>query len=104
MVYLGFWINGVSTNIGQNFAETLQFEDLAVKNFFLFYYVHIFVKEKNLELLSNSFFINIDKKNLKHFAEFCSSSHIYAHNKRKKSFDLKVFKLQHFNTVFPNVD
>ena len=53
MVYLGFWINGVSTNIGQNFAETLQFKDLAVKIFFLFYYVHIFLKEKNLELLSN---------------------------------------------------
>ena len=61
MVYLGFWINGVSTNIGKKFAETLQFKDLAVKNLFLFYYVHIFVKEKNLELLSNSFFINIDK-------------------------------------------
>ena len=27
---------GVSTNIGQNFAETLQFEVLAVKNFFFF--------------------------------------------------------------------
>ena len=40
--------------IGENFAERLQFEDLAVKNFFLFYYVHIFVK--NLELVSNVFF------------------------------------------------
>ena len=36
---------GVFTNIGKNFAETLQFEDLAVKKFFLFYYVHIFVKK-----------------------------------------------------------
>ena len=32
---------GVSTNIGQNIAETLQFEDLAVKTFCLFYNVHI---------------------------------------------------------------
>ena len=37
---------GVFTNIGKNFAETLQFEDLAVINFFLFYYVHIFVKKR----------------------------------------------------------
>ena len=36
---------GVFTNIGKNFAETLQIEDLAVKNVFLFYYVHIFVKK-----------------------------------------------------------
>ena len=46
---IGFWINdhskkGGSTNIGKNCAETLQFEDFAVKNVFLFYYVHIFVK------------------------------------------------------------
>jgi hypothetical protein len=33
----------VFTNIGKHFAETLQFEDLVVKNFFLFYYVYIFV-------------------------------------------------------------
>ena len=36
---------GVSTNIGQHFAETLQFEDLAVKSVFLFYYVNIFLKK-----------------------------------------------------------
>ena len=36
---------GVLTNIWKNFAETLQIEDLAVKNGFLFYYVHIFVKK-----------------------------------------------------------
>ena len=36
---------GVFTNIGKNFAETLKIEDLAVKNVFLFYYVHIFVKK-----------------------------------------------------------
>ena len=48
---------GVSTNIGQNFAETLQFEDVAVKNFFLFYYVYIFVTKK-LE-----FFMNVEEKN-----------------------------------------
>ena len=34
---------GVFTSIGKNFAETLQFENLAVRNFFLFYYMHIFV-------------------------------------------------------------
>ena len=50
MVKVGFWINdppkqGFSTNIGKNFAETLQFEDLAVKNFFLCYYDNIFVKK-----------------------------------------------------------
>ena len=38
---------GISTNIGKNFAETLQFEDLAVRNFFLFYYVHIFVRKQS---------------------------------------------------------
>jgi hypothetical protein len=36
---------GVFTNIRKNFAETLPIEDLAVKNVFLFYYVHIFVKK-----------------------------------------------------------
>ena len=36
---------GVFTNIGKNFADTLQIEDLAVKNVFLFYYLHIFVKK-----------------------------------------------------------
>ena len=46
MVKVGFWINeGVFTNIGKHFAETLQIEDLAVKNVFLFYYVHVFVKK-----------------------------------------------------------
>ena len=39
---------GVSTNIGKNFAETLQFEDLEVNNVFLFYYVHIFVKKSRI--------------------------------------------------------
>ena len=33
---------GVFTNIGKNFAETLQIEDLAVKIVFIFYYMHIF--------------------------------------------------------------
>ena len=45
---------GVFTNIGKNFAETLQIEDFAVKNVFLFYYVHIFV--------SKNFFMNGGKK------------------------------------------
>ena len=35
---------GVFTNIEKNFDETLKSEDLAVKNFCLFYYVHIIVK------------------------------------------------------------
>ena len=52
---------GVLTNIGKNFAETLQIEDLAVKNVFLFYYVHIFVK-KILNLYQKHFFMN-GKKN-----------------------------------------
>ena len=46
---------GVFTNIGKNFAETLQIEDLAVKNVFLFYYVHIFVK-KNSEFVLKTFY------------------------------------------------
>ena len=37
---------GVFTNIGKNFAETLQFEDLAGKNVLFFYYMHIFVKKR----------------------------------------------------------
>ena len=51
MVKVGFWIlmiptkEGVFTDIGKNFAETLQIEDLAVENVFLFYYEHIFVKK-----------------------------------------------------------
>ena len=40
----------------------LQFEDLTVNNFNLFYYVHIFVK--NCELVSNAFFsMNVENKN-----------------------------------------
>jgi hypothetical protein len=46
---------GVFTNIGKNFAETLQIKDLAVKNVFLFYYVHIFVK-KNSEFVLKTFY------------------------------------------------
>ena len=38
----------VFSNIGENFAETLQFEHLVVKHFFLFYYVHIFVKKNGI--------------------------------------------------------
>ena len=51
---------GVFTNIGKNFAERLRIEDLAVKNVFLFYYMHIFVK--NSEFVSKTFFMN-EKKN-----------------------------------------
>ena len=49
---------GVSPNIGKNFAEWLQFEDLAVKNSFSFI-TCIFLWEKNLELVSNAFFMNV---------------------------------------------
>ena len=67
MVQVGFWINdpppkeGVFTNIGKNFAETLQFEDLAVKNFFQFFYALIFVK-KILNKYQKHFFMNGEKK------------------------------------------
>ena len=46
---------GVFTNIGKNFAETLQIEDLAAKNVFLFDYVHILVK-KILNLYQKHFY------------------------------------------------
>ena len=58
---------GVSTNIGQNFSETLQFEDLAIKNFFLFYHL-LFCEKKKIELVSNAFFMN--EKNHRVFAGF----------------------------------
>ena len=35
----------IPPTLRKNFAETLQFEDLAVKNFFLFYYMHIFCEQ-----------------------------------------------------------
>ena len=54
----------VFTNIGKNIAETLQIEDLAVKNVFLFYYVHIFW-EKNSESVSKTFFYEWGVKYLK---------------------------------------
>ena len=44
----------VFTYIGKNFAATLQFEDLSINNFFLFV--------KNLELVSNAFLLNVEKK------------------------------------------
>ena len=55
---------GIFTNIGKNYGEMLQIEDLAEKNVFLFYYVHIFC-EKNLNLYHKhfmnlgGFFLNI---------------------------------------------
>ena len=54
---------GVFTNIGKNFAETLQFEDLAVNNFFLFYYV-LFCGKKSL-IGVKCIFINVEEKTLK---------------------------------------
>ena len=52
---------GVFTKIGKNFAETLQIEDLAVQNVFIFYYVHIFVKK--IQNLYQKHFLWMDKKN-----------------------------------------
>ena len=52
---------GVSTNIWQNFAETLKFEDLAVIFFYLFLLREYFC-EKNCELVPNPFFSNVKKK------------------------------------------
>ena len=52
---------GVSTNIGKNFSEMLRFEDLAVK-FFLSFLLRSYFCEKNLELVSNASFMNVDKK------------------------------------------
>ena len=45
----------VFTNIGKNFAETLQFEDLPLKNVCLFFYEHIFVKKKIWISIKNIF-------------------------------------------------
>ena len=56
---------GVFTNIGKNFAETLQIENLAVKNVFLFYYVHIFVKK--IPNVYQKHFLWIGGKKLKKF-------------------------------------
>ena len=61
---------GVSNNIGKNFSETLQFEDLAVKHFFLFI-MCIFLFEKNCELVSNAIFRNVERKEKK----WCKKSH-----------------------------
>ena len=58
---------GVFTNIGKNFAETLQIEDLAVKNVFVFYYVQIFVKK--IPNLYQKHFLWMGGKKLKHFVE-----------------------------------
>ena len=58
---------GIFTNIGKYFAETLQIEDLAVKNVFLFYYVDFFVKK--IPNLYQKHFLWMWKKNLKHFVE-----------------------------------
>ena len=35
----------VESPFGKNFSETVQLEDLAVKNFLLFYHVQIFLKK-----------------------------------------------------------
>ena len=55
MIEVGFWINDPSRKgrfhqHWENFAVMLQFEDLAVTNFILLFYVHIFV-HTNLELV-----------------------------------------------------
>ena len=65
MVQVGFWINDpskiqkfVSTNIGQNIAETLQFEDLTVIILFL---MCIFLCKK-IEFELNEIFMNVERK------------------------------------------
>ena len=45
-----FFFKAVSTNTGKTLGVTLQFENIAIRNFFLFYYVNIF-SEKNLKLV-----------------------------------------------------
>ena len=65
---------GISTNIGQNFAETLQFQDPAVTTFFSFYYMHIFVN-KILNWCQIHFLLLLrEEKKLKHFAEKSNSA------------------------------
>ena len=58
---------GVFTNIGKNFAKTLQFEDLAV-NIFFSILLGAYFCEKNSEFISKCF-MNGEEKNLKHFVE-----------------------------------
>ena len=54
----------VFTNIRKNIAETLQFEELAVKNLYHFYYVHIFVKKSWISI--KCIFLNVvEEKKLK---------------------------------------
>ena len=72
MVKVGFWINDPSKtgNFHQHWeklAETLQIEDLAVKNVFLFYYVHIFVKKSKICIKKKIY--EWREKNEKHFVE-----------------------------------
>ena len=52
---------GISTIIGNNFVELLQFEEFAVKNVFLFLLFAYFCG-KHLELIPNAFFVNVEKK------------------------------------------
>ena len=56
---------GVFPNIGKNFAEMLQIKNVAVKNVFLFYYMHIFVKK--IWICNKSIFYEWRKKKLKIF-------------------------------------
>ena len=66
--------------LGKNFAETQQFEDLSVNYFFFFitctflcrqklisFLLHAYFCENHPELVSNAFFMNVEKKKLKTF-------------------------------------
>ena len=87
-------------------AETLQFEDLAVKSFF-FFIMCIFLGIQILNCYQIHFLWMLRKKNLKtHFAEkiqnfFHKNVHVI---KKQEIIDRKVFKFYHFSKVFPNVD
>ena len=57
-------MNDHSTKIGKNFAETLQFEDLAV---IFFFFLRAYFCEQNLESVANAFFKIIERKKCKTF-------------------------------------
>jgi hypothetical protein len=67
MVKVGFWINDPS-NIGKNFAETLQIEDLAVKKC-LSILLHAYFCEKKIRTCSKNIFYEWGKNIKKHFVE-----------------------------------
>ena len=58
---------GIFTNIGKNFAETLQIEDLSSPKC-LSILLRAYFCEKN-PVFASQFFLGMGKKNLKHFVE-----------------------------------